>query len=298
MSKNYSDKNLQGITFLDEDLAHADFSDSDIRGTNFTGSNLSGANFTHVKTGISSANTVILFFIALVLSLASGYVAMLAGQTIQGMLKSPDSNVTIAAIVAIVIVVVFIVYAYWKGVGNAIKHLIIPAAIISLVTGVLAYFSKLGTGQGMLYVILYYLLVVIMFIIGTLARAAAGTLSNVLFLIVALSGGIFGRSVGGGIGTVVMALACMQISKRALSGAPGFEVLRKMASLITRKLGTSFRNTQLAEADFSRIKKIKNCDFTGADTRVTNWGNSQKTNCLDGHQIITEKSKKHKEVIQ
>ncbi|HET6993588.1 MAG TPA: pentapeptide repeat-containing protein [Chitinophagaceae bacterium] len=298
MSKNYSDKNLQGISFLDEDLAHANFSGSDLRGTNFTGSNLSGADFTHVKTGISSANTVILFFAALVVSLISGYVAMLAGQTVQGMLKSNDSNVRTAAIVAIIVVILFIVYAYWKGVGNAIKHLIIPATIIALVTGMLAYFSRLGTGQGMLYVILYYLLVVIMFIIGTFARAAAGTLSNILFLVVALSGGMFGRSIGGGIGTVIMAIACMQISKRALGGAPGFEVLRKMASLITRKLGTSFRNTRLADADFSGIKKIKNCDFTGANTQTTNWGESQKINCLDGQQIITEKSKKHKEVIQ
>src|ERR1043165_8196235 len=133
MAKDYSDKNLQGITFLDEDLAHANFSGSDLRGTNFTGSNLSGASFTNIKTGISSANTVILFFIALVLSLISGYIAMLAGSTIQGMLRSPGPNLRIAAIVAIVVVILFISYAYWKGVGNAIKHLIIPAAIISLV---------------------------------------------------------------------------------------------------------------------------------------------------------------------
>jgi hypothetical protein len=58
-----------------------------------------------------------------------------------------------------------------------------------------------------------------MFIVGTIARAAARTLSNILFMIVALSGGMFGKSVGGGIGTVAMAIACALMSKELLSGA-------------------------------------------------------------------------------
>ena len=56
-----------------------------------------------------------------------------------------------------------------------------------------------------------------MFIVGTLSRATAGTLAtNVLFIVVAMSGAMFGRSMGGGIGTVLIALACAAVSKQAL----------------------------------------------------------------------------------
>jgi hypothetical protein len=280
MPKNYSNKNFQDISFNGEDLTFADFSGSDLRGTNFTGANLSGANFSQSRTGIKPANTVMIFFFALIVSLLSGYVAMMAGQSVQVLLRSKDYYLRVAGIIAIVVILLFIVYAYLKGVGTAIKHLIIPAIIVALVTGSVAYLSKLGTGQGMFYVILSYLLVVIMFIVGTIARAAAGSVSSILFVIVALAGGMFGRSVGGGIGTLIMAISCALISKRALSGAKGFEVLRKIGGYITRKFGTSFRDCKLADADFSKMKKIQNCDFTNADIAMTNWGDSKKINCI------------------
>jgi hypothetical protein len=120
-----------------------------------------------------------------------------------------------------------------------------------------------------------------MFVIGTIARATANTLSIILFLIVAVSGSMFGKSIGGGVGSVIMALACAQVSKRAMSDAKGFETLRKIAFYVTKRLGTSFRNTKLAETDFSQ-SKIHNADFTNADISLVNWGDSKKINCITG----------------
>ncbi|TMI86252.1 MAG: pentapeptide repeat-containing protein [Bacteroidetes bacterium] len=278
MAKDYSQKKLRNASFKDEDLSYARFSDSDLRGADFTGANLTGAIFTHVRTGITPLNTVLLFVLALAISLLSGYVAMLAGQTVQTMFKSSDSNVRLAGIVTCAITVLFIAYAWWRG-GSAIMHLIIPAVLLAIVVGVVAYFSGLGTGMGMLYLVLALLLVTVMFIVGIIARTAAGAVSNILFIIVALSGGIFGRSAGGGIGTVIMAISCALISKRALSGTKGFEGLKKIADFITRKFGTSFRNSKLTEANFSQ-SKIYNADFTNADLSFVNWANSKKFNCI------------------
>jgi uncharacterized protein YjbI with pentapeptide repeats len=120
---------------------------------------------------------------------------------------------------------------------------------------------------------------VVMFIVGTIARATAGTLSNILFIIVAISGGIFSKSVGGGLGTTILAIACMQISKRALSGAKGFESMRKIAMFVTKKFGTSFRNSNLSEAHFTH-SNIKNSDFTGANISSVKWNDAKTTNCL------------------
>jgi uncharacterized protein YjbI with pentapeptide repeats len=279
MAKDYSQKNLRNTSFYGEDLSYARFSDSDLRGANFSGANLTGAIFTHVKTGITPLNTVLLFALALAVSLLSGYVAMLAGQTVQIMLKSHDSNVRIAGIITGGITVLFIAYAFWRGATNAITHLIIPVVALGILVGVIAYFSGLGTGMGMLYLVAALLLVAAMFVVGIIARTAAGAVSNIIFIVVALSGGIFGRSVGGGIGTVVMAISCAVMSKKALSGAKGFVGLKKIADFITRKFGTSFRNSKLTEANFSQ-SKIQNADFTNADLSFVNWANSKKFNCI------------------
>jgi hypothetical protein len=289
----YSNKDLQKASFRDENLSNIDFSGSDLRGVNFSGSDLTGANFTNVRTGIPTMIVIWLFLLSLAVSLLSGYVAMLTGRTIQGMLKSGDRYLGAAGIVAISLSVLFIVYAWWKGGGTAIRNLIIPASIVAIIVGLVAYFTGLGTGRGMAYIVLCNILLAVMIVIGTIARAVAGSLSNILFLIVALSGGMFGRSVGGDVGTVVMAIACMQISKRALGNTKGFEGLRNTAASITKRYGTSFRNAKLENAKFSH-SKILNSDFSNTDFALVNWDDSRKINCLINEKIITEKKAKKK----
>ena len=281
MPKDYSHQNLQKVSFAGADLSNARFTDSDLRGTDFTGTNLTGADFTHVKIGIPPGNTVLIFLLSLVVSLLSGYLAMLTGQTIQEMLASKDTLIRAAGFVAIVMIVAFILYAYWKGGGRAIRNLILPASVIALLLGGISYWTGIGTGRGLLYLVLVNFLMVLMFIVGTVARATAGALSsNFLFLIVALGGGMFGKSLGGGLGTVIMAVSCALISKKALSGAAGFEGLRKFAYAVTSRFGTSFRNSRLDNAQFAQ-SKVRNADFSNADLSHVNWGDSKKTNCIN-----------------
>lgn len=276
---DHSNKNFQNESFKDQDLSNVNFSGSDLRGADFGGANLSGADLTGVLTGVTFINTVLIFLAALVVSLFSGYIAMLAGRTVQFMLKSGDPHLGLAGMITMVLYVIFIAYAWARGGGAAIKNLIIPACLVALLIGLIAYFTEAGTGMGMAYLILCNLLLMLMFVVGTVASTVAGTLSIILFLVVALSGAVFGRTIGGDIGTVVMAIACMLISRRALSGARGFEALRKISFYFTRKFGTSFRSSNLAGADFSG-SKLHNADFTKADLSDVNWGNSRKVNCV------------------
>ena len=283
MAKDYSHQNLQKAVFRGEDLRTAIFSGSDLRGADFTGANLAGADLREIKTGITPLNTLWIFFIAVMVSLTSGYFAMLTGRTIQLMLASDNVQIRYSGIIAAVLIILFILYALWKGGSNAIRHLILPAMMLALFVGLIAYFSGLGTGRGMFYLIISFFFLLLMFIIGTVARAAAGTLSNIL-----LSGGMFGKSLGGGLAAVIMAIACAIISKKALSGAEGFGFLQKIASSITARLGTSFRNSRLNGADFSGAV-IRNSDFANADITDIHWGNSTKINCLINEKLTTEK---------
>lgn len=281
MSKDFSNQNLQKASFLNEDLAGANFKNSDLRGADFTGSNLTGARFNEAKIGIVPLHVGLIFFVSLAVSLFSGYIAMLAGTTVQLMLHSSDSKERFVGVLTIIIIVVFIAYFWWKGGTAALRNLVIPIMAAALFVGAVSYLSGAGTGRGMLYLLAGLILVVVMLAVGTMARAAAGTTSStILFLVVALGGGMFGKSVGGGIGTTIMAISCVQISKRALKGVKGFDTMQKLAIYITTKFGTSFRNANLTDADFSAIKIIRNADFTAADVSYVCWGDSQKINCL------------------
>jgi uncharacterized protein YjbI with pentapeptide repeats len=279
MPNDYSNRNLQKASFKNENLANTSFLGSDLRGADFSGSDLTGADLTNVKTGITPLNTSLIFLAALVVSMLSGYVAMLAGTTVQGMLTSGDEKIRMAGNASVVIILLTFFYYYLNGGRTVVRNFLLPVIILSVLIGIVAYFSGLGTGRGMLFLVLSLLLVVVMIIVGTVSRASAGVLScSILFLIVAVVGSIFGKTVGGGIGTVIMAVGCALISKRALSGAKGFESLRKITSIITCKFGTSFRNARLTNANFSE-SKICNADFTNAELSSVNWGDSKKENC-------------------
>ncbi len=293
MTGDYLNKNLQKVSFRNETLVNANFSGSDIRGADFTGADLSGADFSNARTGITSVNAVLLFISSLIISLFAGYLATLVARTLGVLLNSDQSHIRIGGIVAIVLIIIFILYTIWKGGSRSITYLIIPAVILALASAIVLYLSGLGTGMNMLYIAVSFLLLLIMFYVGTIARTAAGNLSNILFIIVALSGGIFSKSLGGGIGTLVMAISCAVISKRALAGAEGFSLLKKSALIVTSKLGTSFRNTQLSGANFFG-SKIQNADFSGSDITLVNWGDAKRSNCKSGDEIVTDKkNKKH-----
>ena len=275
-----ANKNFQNGAFRNQDLSNANFSGSDLRGADFSGSNLSGVDFTNVTTGITPVNKAIIFVLAVVIALLSGYVATLAGRTIQFMLKSDDPHLGLAGVITLVLYVVFIAYAWSRGGGAAISHLILPTCLVALLIGLVAYFTGAGTGMGMFYLILCNLFLMVMFLVGTIAVTLGGSLSTILFLFVAASGAVFGRTLGGDLGPLIMAVASLLISRRALSGAKGFTVLKRISSNVTRNFGTSFRKSNLAGANFSN-SKLHNADFTRAELSSVNWGNSKKVHCRE-----------------
>jgi hypothetical protein len=272
----YSNQNLQGKSFKGADLQNVNFCGADLRSADFSNANLRGADFSKAKTGMMLRSKIIVFIIALAVSLFSGFIAMLAGTTIQSMLKSDITNYHIAAWVTIAFFAIFIGVAIWKGVFKAIMGVYIILLVLALAAGLFMYFTGLGTGIGALNGFYALLLLAVMFIVGTISRATAGTLaSTVLFLVVALGGGMFGKSLGGGIGTVAMALSCAYISKRALKDISNASLLQKIALTISTIFGTSFKNADLTNANFSNAE-VKNTNFLKADLTGVNWENTKK----------------------
>lgn len=276
----YNNQDLKRKSFKGQDLQNADFSGSDLRGTDFSGANLSNVDFSKSVTGLTMEFSVALFVFALIVSLLSGYIAMLTGETIQILLNDADFNYNLSGYITIVFFVVFTIVAIWKGGTFSIK-ILIPVFLITLIISSIVKLSELGSGKGALFAALALFLYYVTIFVGTIARVSAGALaSNILFLIVALGGGMFGKSLGGGLGTVALAIACAIISKRALKGTEGFEFLYNIAVKVSSHFGTSFKNANLSNSNFSN-STIKNTDFTNAKLNGINWENTTKLYVLN-----------------
>jgi hypothetical protein len=272
---NYKGQNFQGVSFKGHDLHNADFSGSDLRGADFTGANLSGADLSKTTTGLTKPVYAGIFFFSLIISLLSGYIAMLTGMTYQTLITSSDSLFNLSGYITISLFIIFVLLAAWKGGGFTIK-IVFPVILLALIIGAILRLTGIGTGFGAFYGALAICLFTVMFYVGTIARASAGALaSNILFLVVALGGGMFGKSLGGGLGTVAMALSCAFISKRALKGTKGFEFLRSVSLKVSTYFGTSFKNADLTNANFSN-STIKNTDFSLAKLDGVIWDNAKK----------------------
>jgi hypothetical protein len=272
---NFKEQNLQGRSFKKHDLQGADFSGADLRGVDFTGAKLANAVFANARTGLRISSLIIIFIISLLISFLSGYIAMLSGTTAQEMLVSGNEDKKLGAYIIIILLVFFVLLALWKGNSFTLK-IAFPVVLLLLITGTIFKLTGIGTGKGALHGAMALSLFVLMFYVGTVARAIAGSLSsNSLFVIVAMGGAMFGRSLGGGIGTIVMAIACAVISKLALKGVKGFELLDSVALRAGSLFGTSFRSADLTKADFSN-STIKNTDFTAAKVEGAKWENVKK----------------------
>jgi hypothetical protein len=280
ITTNYSGQNLRGRRFQNQRLDHADFSGADLRGANFSFAHLHGARFTGVKTGINSFAKVLLFLLSLALSLLSGYIAMLAGRTTQVLLKSGEWLLMVGGYITAGFFLIFTIVAVWKGLFHTINKLLVGMIALALGMGLFMYLTGFGTGRAALYGTLALLLMVLMFIVGTIARATIGSVgSNVLFLVVALAGGVFGKSLGGGIATIIMAISCAVISKRALNDIVGDSVLKKIALRISSSFGTSFQHADLTDADFSDAE-LRNTNFSHARLHGVNWDRARQVSVL------------------
>jgi hypothetical protein len=278
---DFSGQSLQGRSFKGADLQNANFSGADLRGADFSGANLMGADFSKSITGMKISSKILIFTAALIISLFSGYIAMLVASTTWGMIKSTDKFEQIAGYVTVVFLVFFAGIASWKGLFKTIKKVLPYMIAIPVLLGLFMVVTKISSGRGSLYGLIALLLMVIMFVVGTISRATAGTLaSGILFIIVAIGGGIFGRTVGGGIGTVIMAISCAYISKHALKADNPDSMLRRIALTTGTWFGTSFKNADLSLANF-RDSIIKNTNFSKANLSGVNWTNAKKEFILE-----------------
>ena len=270
---HFSGQNLQGKSFEGQRLIGADFRGANICSTDFTGADLTNADFSDIVAGLDQKSSMILFLLSISVSVIAGAVAGLGGQYIELLFeRSPYTSITIA--INIFLVAVFLLVTFLQGLGTAIKSLISKIVFWSLVIGVLVIVTGMGNGVGVIGIILYLILLTIVAVSGTVARTCAGTMSNIVFFLVAISGMVAGRSFGAGLEAMAIAISSVLISRRALSGDLRDAFVLRTTLVISSYFGTSFRQANLTNANFTNARLI-NTNFRQATLTGTCWDEVQ-----------------------
>ena len=292
MQADNSGLNLRGQSFKDKDLTGANFSYADIRSADFSGANLTSANFSHAKAGLQKRWAIFLVLVSWVLMGLSGFLSSVAGFLVASLVsythKSYPLVYHITGWTVIVILVIFffvtICQGIQQGLGVGVLALVLAfavALVVAVVGNAAGAFDLNGdfaaasgiavAGAG---VFAGAVVVAVAFAVAgaftfavagafafafTFAGAFAGAFAVVgTFPLTGVVAGIFASVVA-----VVVVLFSIYISWCALKEDPKHALIRNIGIAFAAFKGTSFRNTDLTDANFTEAT-LKSTDFRKA----------------------------------
>ena len=303
MSLDYSGQNLRGKSFKGQNLTNADFSHADIRGANFTGAILKGANFSRAKAGLQKRKSIFLVFVSFLLAGLSGFsFAFTATFSLILLFDNSNnsySNRVIGCFMIIILpIIIFIIVR--RGIQVTLVAVAVVVVVVGGVTGgggvlavALAGFVT-GADEGFVIAVTFALAIAIAIAIAgviamTLVGAGAGAVvvaeagAGAGAVAVGLTGALAGVITLGltGVRTMALALALPEvlvsayIGWRAMKGDEKHAIIRNIAFAFAAFGGTSFRNTDLTDANFT-LATLKNTDFRNANLTRTYLRNVRK----------------------
>jgi uncharacterized protein YjbI with pentapeptide repeats len=255
MLKDFSGKNLRGRNFKGQDLTGAKFIGADIRGANFTNALLREADFTRAKAGLQGYWTIFIVTVSLFLSVISGFMSGFASSWIAVflILNIVKQYTIISAVLMPIVLAIFFIDTIRQG----LRAVAVAVAVAGAVAGAATIAAVMAGAAAAT---------------GAVAGAAAAT------------GAVAGAAATGvgaiaGTGTATIAGAVtglgMYLAGRALAGEEKYAWIHTTAIAITTIGGTSFRNADLTDANFTEAT-LKSTDFRTANLNRTCFRNTEK----------------------
>ena len=283
-------KVFRGESFKDEDLSNADFSDADLRSTDFTGAILTGANFTGAKCGLQRRWLILLTALCSLLAAISVLFLIFAGVIVSRIFRFSGLEHQIGGWASLIVLTIFLIVIISKGIITGAA----TAAVAFVVTVAFTFiFTRTAAITVASAVAFAGIEVVTATVIGTIAVTVAVVLIGKkpvtiaftgvsIFLLVPViaaftgEGTVEGTAVALVIPVVVaFASAFNHIGWRAMRGDKRDTWVRSIAIAFTALRGTSFRNADLSEANFSQAI-LKSTDFRESNLTRTCWQNTRK----------------------
>ncbi|MEG4022417.1 pentapeptide repeat-containing protein [Microcoleus sp. S13C4] len=280
MPKDFSGKNLRGRNFKGQDLTGAKFIGADIRGANFTNAILREADFTRAKAGLQRHWTIFLVTISLFLSVISGYISGFATYWVAVFLTVYNiKQFTIPpGVVVLIFLEIFFIATIYKGLGaGAVVGAVAAAgaavvAVAGAVPGAMAGTVAMAAAAAAAVVMAVAVAAAgaeaavgaaVVAVAGAVAGAVVATMAEVE----AVAVGVAGAGAGAGIGICIAWLA--------MAGDEEHAFVRTVAIASATTGGTSFRNADLTDANFTEAT-LKSTDFRTANLTRTCFRNTEK----------------------
>ncbi|WP_138505354.1 pentapeptide repeat-containing protein [Nostoc sp. PA-18-2419] len=275
MPQDFSGQNLRGRSFKGQNLTGANFSFADIRGANFTNAILKDADFTDVKAGLQRRWVIGLLIVTLQMSALSGFLSLIIGSLLTGIFEFKDSGKFVIGIVSLVMVTVFFIVTKRKNlIAGAVAFSVIglvAGAVAGVVVGNYAAFAMIGALIGAISVVVVLAVALVLAVTSAAAFAVAGAFAFVFAFAFAVAGafvGAYGFAVTSAYAfAITSALAFTLFSGyigwRSLAGNEKDAWVRSFALAFATTGGTSFRNADLTDANFTQAT-LKSTDFRKA----------------------------------
>ncbi|GAB4194231.1 MAG: pentapeptide repeat-containing protein [Coleofasciculaceae cyanobacterium] len=274
--RDFSGENLTGQSFKGKDLSGANFSEADIRGANFTNATLRSANFSGAKAGLQRHWAICLVIGGLLFSVLAGFASASTGAFVEFvLLRLPNSiNASMIAMIALSLMpcLAILIGAICWGLEVAFQAGLTTAVITVVGGGIVVIVSR---GARMIEV-------------GAIGGALILTLAEVATVAIVFAGvgtkAFLGSLVGAVAGTVVFREAMIGAGSlastvilfgnyagwRALAFDERFLGIWRIGVAVAAIGGTSFRNADLTNADFT-CATLKSTDFRNATLTRTRW---------------------------
>ncbi len=258
-----SEQDFRERSFEGAQLQGASFEGADLRGANLANADLRGADLSRVRCGMSRRWAAIVAGGSLLLSVAVGALSGWGGHLLAAFVASDSPRRRLMGIFVSLVVLLFVGVGLTRGLRRAVLSVLPGSTALAVVVGLVAVLSGMGHGTGALLVLAFVALAVAVVVLSVFARVVAGSLGNLFFFVVALSGALTGRFLGGGVAALIVAIGAMLIARKSAGRQAEFPLITRLNAAIASHGGTRLRDANLEGATFERARLFA-CDFRGA----------------------------------
>lgn len=288
--RNFRRQNLSGRSFNGQDLSNADFSGADIRGTDFRNATLRGANFTEVQAGLQLSEAILLFIFLLLVTAILGACAGFVGTLLNLELRAFTSSFeeVTAGWVMMLLLLAFALVSVLEGVATGFNIFALAFLVAVAVAAIGPIFATLinpiafAISSAVALAITITSSVTALTVGAVVVAIAAFRTFNpraalviIVTYVAVFSYFVATTDIVTSVVSVVPAVLLLSIylGWLALQGDPKHVRMVRIAALLTTNWGTSFRNADLTESNFSHAK-LKNTDFDEAMLTRVCWTGS------------------------
>ncbi|NEP62272.1 MAG: pentapeptide repeat-containing protein [Symploca sp. SIO2G7] len=296
-------RDFRSQSFMGMNLAGADFREADIRGANFTNAYLRGAKFCGAKAGLPEGWAVFLVAVSWLLSALSGFFSWWISAAVSWVFSPGDTGFFIAGIVSLIALAAFFIVTIRKSLAAgalavAVAGVVAGAGALAVALAVALTVAGAGVAAGAFAVKVAGALAVAGAgavagaVAAAIAVALAGVAAGVAAVAVAVAVAIAVARAGAGAvagavaltlaGAVALAVAVVLLGAYlgwcSLKGDERDAWIRSVAIAFAATGGTSFRNADLTDADFTGAR-LNSTDLRRAILTRTRWRDTKKLDC-------------------